>query len=160
MKPTIGNMFATACFGLFCLLLAVGSVFTVSVKIQGVQMRYPIEVRSLSSVYGATRDADDPLWIGSVKTNLGHLESAAGMAGLFKVLLSLEEGWMPAHLHFSNPNPEIEWQDCGVRVCAEGRTWELAHDHFVCDDRRRVAMKGMGELEVWRLLRRKEDRAD
>ncbi|MCP4663532.1 MAG: type I polyketide synthase, partial [bacterium] len=98
----------------------------------------PIEVRSLASVYGAAHDSDDPLWIGSVKTNFGHLESAAGIAGLFKVILALRERWMPPHLHFSKPNPEIDWNGSGVRVCTEGRAWRRAQGP------RRAAVSGFG----------------
>jgi acyl transferase domain-containing protein len=86
----------------------------------------PIEVRSLSSVYGAGRASDDPLWIGSIKTNLGHLESAAGVAGLLKVILSLKAKTMAPHLHFKDPNPEVEWDECGVAVCTETRPWTCA----------------------------------
>ena len=66
---------------------------------------------------------DDPLLIGSVKTNIGHLESAAGIAGVIKVVLSLQHERIPPHLHFTQPSPHIAWADYPVKVTAQGRAW-------------------------------------
>ena len=65
----------------------------------------PIEIDAVSAVYGKGRKADRPLLIGSVKTNIGHLESAAGIAGLIKAALVMQRGVIPKHLHFEVPNP-------------------------------------------------------
>lgn len=81
----------------------------------------PIEVHALGAVYGPERE--QPPWVGSVKTNIGHLESAAGMAGLFKVILSLQHERLVPNLHFTTPNAQIEWERCRVQVCAEERAW-------------------------------------
>ncbi len=83
----------------------------------------PIEMAALAAVYAEGRDADNPLLIGSVKTNVGHMESAAGMAGLIKTVLAMRRGVIPKHLHFSNPNPDIEWDQLPVRVTAEATPW-------------------------------------
>ncbi len=67
----------------------------------GTSLGDPIEVQALAAVLGQGRPADRPLTIGSVKTNIGHSEAAAGIAGLIKVVLSLQHGHIPAHLHFA-----------------------------------------------------------
>ena len=83
----------------------------------------PIEVQAAAAVYGEGRDAGDPLLIGSVKTNIGHLESAAGIAGLIKIILSMKQGVIPKHLHFSEPNEHVEWDALPVRVTSEATRW-------------------------------------
>ena len=82
----------------------------------------PIEMASFATVY-AGRDPENPLLIGSVKTNVGHMESAAGMAGLIKTVLAMRRGVIPKHLHFANPSPDIEWDRLPVRVTAEATPW-------------------------------------
>src|SRR4029079_16503835 len=69
----------------------------------------PIEATALSEALCADRDADSPLPIGSVKTNLGHLETAAGAVGLIKGLLVLKRGLIPPSLHFKNPSTHIDF---------------------------------------------------
>lgn len=81
----------------------------------------PIEMRALQAVLGEERQ--EPLWIGSVKTNLGHLEAAAGIAGLIKVVLSLQHGQIPPHLHFKEPNPYIPWDRIPVEIPSRPREW-------------------------------------
>ena len=75
----------------------------------GTSLGDPIEVQAAGAALGNGRDASQPLLIGSVKTNIGHLEAAAGIAGLIKVILSLEHEVLPQHLHFQNPSPHIPW---------------------------------------------------
>jgi 3-oxoacyl-(acyl-carrier-protein) synthase/SAM-dependent methyltransferase len=70
----------------------------------------PIEVESLAAVFGEGRDRDAPLLLGSVKSNMGHLEAAAGVAGLIKAVLAMHHGAIPPNLHFNEPNPHIPWQ--------------------------------------------------
>jgi len=69
---------------------------------------------------------DAPLLIGSVKTNLGHLESAAGVAGMIKVVLALQNERIPPHLHFHQPSPHIPWAEYSVSVAATGAAWRRA----------------------------------
>jgi len=83
----------------------------------------PIEVVALADVFGENRPAGRPLLIGSVKTNLGHLESAAGVAGLIKVVLSLWHREIPAHRHFKNPSPHVPWRELPIAVAATHRAW-------------------------------------
>ncbi len=89
----------------------------------GTSLGDPIEVRALAGVFGPGRDPATPLWIGSVKTNIGHLESAAGIAGVIKVVLSLQHERLPRHLHFREPSPHIPWSEYPVRVPTEGHDW-------------------------------------
>ena len=83
----------------------------------------PTEFEAAGTVYGKGRDPDHPLLIGSVKTNIGHLESAAGVAGLIKATLALKRGIIPKHLHFETPSPELDWDRLPVRVTAEPTPW-------------------------------------
>jgi len=82
----------------------------------GTALGDPIEVRALGECYSEGRPADRPLVIGSVKTNIGHLEAAAGIAGLIKTALVLHHGEIPPNLHFKTPNPEIPWDRYTVMV--------------------------------------------
>ncbi|WP_370962129.1 beta-ketoacyl synthase N-terminal-like domain-containing protein [Amycolatopsis sp. cg9] len=85
----------------------------------GTPLGDPLEAGALSAVLG--RDADRPLLLGSVKSNLGHLEGAAGIAGLLKVVLAMTHRRLPPSLHFRSPNPYIDF--AGLRVVAEGTSW-------------------------------------
>jgi len=89
----------------------------------GTPLGDPIEVRALDAVYDEGRPADEPLYIGSVKTNIGHLEAAAGIAGVIKVALSLRHRAIPAHLHFDEPNPHIAWDAMPIRVPTALTSW-------------------------------------
>lgn len=89
----------------------------------GTALGDPIEMRALCSAYAEGRDPTRPLLVGSVKTNIGHLESAAGIAGLIKALLVLERGQVPPHLHFRNPTPHIAWADIPVQVPTHLQDW-------------------------------------
>jgi len=92
------------------------------------QMGDPIELRAVANVYGPAREPDRPLLVGSVKTNVGHLEAAAGVAGLIKTVLAMNRGVIPPHLHFENPTPEIDWERLPVRVTAEATPWPRTGD--------------------------------
>ncbi|MEU0806788.1 type I polyketide synthase [Streptomyces sp. NPDC005970] len=76
----------------------------------------PIEAAALASVFGASRQPHSPLLVGSAKTNVGHLEGAAGITGLIKVLLALKAGRLPASLNFETPNPRIPLAEWNLRV--------------------------------------------
>ena len=90
----------------------------------GTSLGDPIEVQAAAAAYGVGRDANRPLLIGSAKTNIGHLESAAGIAGLIKVVLSLQHEVLPQNLHFENPSPHIPWDSLPVRVVDKAIPWQ------------------------------------
>ena len=89
----------------------------------GTRLGDSIEVRATSAVYGGGRNGGRPLLLGTVKTNIGHLEAAAGVAGLIKVLLSMHYGVIPKNLHFETPSPDIDWEALPVRVVTEPTPW-------------------------------------
>ena len=89
----------------------------------GTPLGDPIEVQAAAAAYGASRDAGRPLLMGSVKTNIGHLESASGAAGLIKVVLSLQHEMLPQSLHFENPSPHIPWDSLPVQVVDKAIPW-------------------------------------
>ena len=81
----------------------------------------PIEVEALGASYGKNRES--PLLLGSVKTNIGHLEPVAGMAGIAKILLALEMERIPKNLHFRQANPHIAWDKLPLKVVEESMPW-------------------------------------
>ncbi|MEU3251207.1 beta-ketoacyl synthase N-terminal-like domain-containing protein [Streptomyces sp. NPDC006997] len=88
----------------------------------------PVEAAALGAVFGpggtaAGEGAPEPLLVGSVKTNIGHLEGAAGIAGLLKVALSLRHGVLPASLNFRSPNPRVPLAELGLEVVTGARPW-------------------------------------
>ena len=89
----------------------------------GTELGDPIEVRAAAAVYGRGRPPERPLLIGSVKTNVGHLEAAAGVAGLIKVLVAMESGTIPRHLNCTTPNPRLDWERLPVRITTEPTAW-------------------------------------
>lgn len=89
----------------------------------GTELGDPVEAGALGAVLGRGRGPDQPLLIGSVKTNLGHLEPAAGVAGLVKTVLALHHGVLPPQLHFAKPSPHIDFQALGLRVVTDTEPW-------------------------------------
>ncbi len=83
----------------------------------------PIELNAAMTVYGRERESDQPLLVGSVKTNIGHLEAAAGIAGLIKAAMVVKSGLIPKHLHFKDPNPSLDWEQLPVQVTTETMEW-------------------------------------
>ncbi|MDQ3578141.1 MAG: acyltransferase domain-containing protein, partial [Actinomycetota bacterium] len=88
----------------------------------GTNLGDPIEMSGITAVYGAPNPGG-PLWVGSVKTNIGHLEAAAGVAGLIKAVLAIEHGVIPAHLHLDHVNPLITLEGTRCRVPTEPEPW-------------------------------------
>lgn len=92
----------------------------------GTSLGDPIEVQGLAAVLGQGRSVENPVYIGSVKTNVGHLETAAGIAGLVKVVKALQNRAIPPHLHLQEPNPFIPWADLPVKIPTELTPWPAA----------------------------------
>lgn len=91
----------------------------------GTPLGDPIEIRSLGAVFGQDRSPKFPLAIGSVKTNIGHLESAAGVAGVIKVILQFQHQTIAPHLHFKQPNPHVNWSELPLIVPTELMPWQV-----------------------------------
>ncbi len=90
----------------------------------GTRLGDPIEATALQAVYGPGHAPDSPLLVGSVKSNLGHPQAAAGIAGLLKMLSALRHGTVPASLHLADgPNPHLDWTDGHLQLAAEARPW-------------------------------------
>ncbi|MHB1132624.1 MAG: SDR family NAD(P)-dependent oxidoreductase [Chloroflexota bacterium] len=89
----------------------------------GTSLGDPIEAGALGEVLGRQRDPNHPLLIGSVKTNIGHLEAAAGIAGLIKVAMALRHGEIPPSLHFQAANPLIHFDELGLKVASVLTLW-------------------------------------
>src|SRR5262249_26382192 len=94
----------------------------------GTPLGDPIELQALAAVLGPNRTHDDPLIVGSVKTNIGHLEAAAGVAGLMKIVLSLQNKRVPAHLHVTEPDTNVPWSELAIKVPPERMPWKT-HGH-------------------------------
>ncbi len=85
----------------------------------------PIEAAALAAVVGPGRPSENPCMVGSVKTNIGHLEAAAGIAGVIKVALALDRGQIPPSLHFATPNPHIPFDTLPIRVGTGLTSWPV-----------------------------------
>ncbi|MFQ5794230.1 MAG: SDR family NAD(P)-dependent oxidoreductase [Candidatus Bipolaricaulia bacterium] len=100
-----------------------GRVHYVEAHGTGTSVGDPVELQALGTVLAEGRPKDRPCVIGSVKTNIGHTEGAAGIAGLIKAALSLKHRVIPPSLHFQEPNPNIPWQDLPLMVQQELSSW-------------------------------------
>ena len=89
----------------------------------GTSLGDPIEVGALGTVFGQTHSQDQPLCVGSVKTNIGHLEGAAGIAGLMKIVLQLQNQQIVPSLHFKQPNPYINWSELPIKIPTQITPW-------------------------------------
>lgn len=89
----------------------------------GTELGDPIE---LSALGNAAAGRDTPLYVGTVKSGIGHLEAAAGIAGLIKIVLAVERGRIPGNLHFEQPTPHVEWERLALRVPVRTLPWESA----------------------------------
>ncbi|KAK0709217.1 polyketide synthase [Lasiosphaeria miniovina] len=89
----------------------------------GTRVGDPIEATAIHNVLGLNRTLRDPLWIGSVKSNIGHLEGASGIAGVIKAALMLERGFILPNYDFKEPNPKIPWKAWNLKVPVTQRPW-------------------------------------
>ncbi len=110
--------------------LAPGDVGYVEAHGTGTSLGDPIELSALGRAYERDRPDAASLAVGSIKTNLGHLEAAAGAAGVLKAILALRSGRIPAHLNFDTPNPHIDWKNMSVRIPSKPQDWPGNTDRF------------------------------
>ncbi|MFF9869139.1 SDR family NAD(P)-dependent oxidoreductase [Streptomyces sp. NPDC013953] len=88
----------------------------------GTKLGDPIEAQALLATYGRERDGD-PLWLGSIKSNIGHTSAAAGVAGVIKMVMAMRHGMLPPTLHVDEPSPHVDWESGEVRLLTEAREW-------------------------------------
>ncbi len=89
----------------------------------------PIEASALGQIFGARPKELGPVYLGSAKSNLGHTRAAAGLAGVIKVVLSLQNETLPKTLHAEEPSPHIEWPDTGLQLLQQARPWQRRDGH-------------------------------
>ncbi|WP_328643850.1 SDR family NAD(P)-dependent oxidoreductase [Streptomyces canus] len=90
----------------------------------GTTLGDPIEAGALAEVFGPTRDTDHPLYLGSSKSNIGHAQAAAGIAGVIKMVLALQHETLPKTLHADQPSPHIDWNTSNLQLLHHNQDWK------------------------------------
>ncbi|NUU22693.1 MAG: type I polyketide synthase, partial [Streptomycetaceae bacterium] len=89
----------------------------------GTRLGDPIEAQALLNTYGRTRPADRPLWLGSLKSNIGHSQAAAGVGGVIKMIMALRRGRLPQTLQAAEPTPHVDWESGAVELLTKPQEW-------------------------------------